>query len=142
MADEKKEQQEQNEQNEQNEQQEQSSSGPGTGTAVKAVAAAAATGAAALAAKKVMSSRGGTSNGNASNGGSPERKGEGDEGEDSIFSSVISGGWEAAREALLPAAEDAAGAAGEYVAQHGPDVLRDRIVPRFVDSFNEARANS
>ncbi len=140
MADEN---QEQNEQNDQNEGQEQSSSSPGTGTAVKAVAAAAATGAAALAAKKVMSSRGGSSNGSSSNGDSPKRKsgGEGDD-EGSILNSVLSGGWEAARDALLPAAEDAAGAAGEYVAQHGPDVLRDRIVPRFVDSFNEARGNS
>jgi hypothetical protein len=135
--------QEQQEQNEQNEQQEQSSSGPGAGTAVKAVAAAAATGAAALAAKKVMSGRGGGSNGGSSNGGSPEREGQGgDEGEGSILNSVLSGGWEAARDALLPAAEDAAGAAGEYVAQHGPDVLRERIVPRFVDSFNEARDSS
>ena len=55
---------------------------------------------------------------------------------------VLSGGWEAARDALLPAAEDAAGAAGEYVAQHGPEILRDRIVPRFVESFNEARGGS
>ena len=69
----------------------------------------------------------------------PERQGD---GEGSILSSVLAGGWEAARDALLPAAEDAAGAAGEYVAQHGPDVLRDRIVPRFVDSFNEARGGS
>lgn len=132
MADENQEQQEQTEQPEQ------ASSVPaGTGTAVKAVAAAAATGAAALAAKKVMSGRGG-SNGSESNGDSPKRQ----EGEDSILSSVLSGGWEAARDALLPAAEDAAGAAGEYVAQHGPDILRDRIVPRFVDSFNEARGSS
>jgi hypothetical protein len=133
MADENQEQQEQNEQ------QEQSSSGSGTGTAVKAVAAAAATGAAALAAKKVMSGRGGSSHGSSSNGDLPERQGD---GEGSILSSVLAGGWEAARDALLPAAEDAAGAAGEYVAQHGPDVLRDRIVPRFVDSFNEARGGS
>lgn len=133
MADENQEQQEQEEQ------QQQSSSGPGTGTAVKAVAAAAATGAAALAAKKVMSGRSSGSNGTSSNGGTPER--QGGEGENSILNSVLSGGWEAARDALLPAAEDAAGAAGEYVAQHGPDVLRERIVPRFVDSFNEARGS-
>jgi hypothetical protein len=125
------------EQQEQTEQQEQSGSGPSaTGTAAKAVAAAAATGAAAFAAKKVMSSR--SSNGDSSNGGKPDRQG----GEGSVLNSVLSGGWEAARDALLPAAEDAAGAAGEYVAQHGPEILRDRIVPRFVDSFNEARGDS
>jgi len=130
MADENQEQQEQG--------QEQTGSGSSvSGTAVKAVAAAAATGAAALAARKVMSGRG--SNGQSSNGGSPKEKVQGGE---SILSSALAGGWEAARDALLPAAEDAAGAAGEYVAQHGPDILRDRIVPRFVDSFNEARGNS
>ena len=59
-----------------------------------------------------------------------------------MLSSALSGGWDAARDALLPAAEDAAAAAGEYVADHGPDVLRDRIVPRFIDSFNEARGGS
>jgi hypothetical protein len=126
-------------QEQQQEQEQQAGSGSpvGTGTAVKAVAAAAATGAAALAAKKVMSAR--SSNGQPSNGGSPQKQAEGGE---SILSSVLSGGWEAARDALLPAAEDAAGAAGEYVAQHGPDILRDRIVPRFVDSFNEARGST
>ena len=134
MADENQEQQEQ----QQGQEQTGSPSSGGTGTAVKAMAAAAATGAAALAAKKVMSAR--SSNGQASNGDSPEKQDEG--GGESILSSALSGGWEAARDALLPAAEDAAGAAGEYVAQHGPDILRERIVPRFVDSFNEARGNA
>jgi hypothetical protein len=132
MADEQQEQQEQTEGTEQS-----ALSNPAAGTAVKAVAAAAATGAAALAAKKVMSGRGG-SNGSSTNGDSPKPQSD----EPSILNSVLSGGWEAARDALLPAAEDAAGAAGEYVAQHGPDILRDRIVPRFVDSFNEARGGS
>jgi hypothetical protein len=59
-----------------------------------------------------------------------------------VLSSVLSGGWEAARDALLPAAEDAAGAAGEWIAQQGPEVLRERIVPRFVESFNDARGGS
>ena len=127
---------EENQEQEQEQQESGSGSPIGTGTAVKAAAAAAATGAAALAAKKVMSSRG--SNGQSSNGGSAKQ----DEGGESILNSVLSGGWEAAREALLPAAEDAAGAAGEYVAQHGPEILRERIVPRFVDSFNEARGSS
>jgi hypothetical protein len=105
------------------------------------VAAAAATGAAALAAKKVMSGRSSSSNGHSSNGDSAERQSDGGDDEGSILNSVLSGGWEAARDALLPAAEDAAGAAGEYVAQHGPEILRDRIVPRFVESFNEARGS-
>lgn len=135
MADENQEQLEQGQQ--QAQEQVGSASPVGTGTAVKAVAAAAATGAAALAAKKVMSAR--SSNGDSSNGDSPQKQ---DERGESILSSALAGGWEAARDALLPAAEDAAGAAGEYVAQHGPDILRDRIVPRFVDSFNEARGGT
>lgn len=129
MADENQEQQEQ--QNESG-----SQSGGVGGTAVKAAAAAAATGVAALAAKKALSGRG-SSNGDSGNGDSPRGQGEG-----SVLKSVLSGGWEAARDALLPAAEDAAGAAGEYVAQHGPEILRERIVPRFVDSFNEGRGGS
>ena len=133
MADENQEQQEQ----ERGQEQTGSGSSAGTGTAVKAMAAAAATGAAALAAKKVISGR--SSNGQSSNGDSAKKQAEGGE---SVLSSALAGGWEAARDALLPAAEDAAGAAGEYVAQHGPDILRDRIVPRFVDSFNEARENA
>lgn len=147
MASKKQEQQEneqqeneQQDEQQQDEEQQSSSGHSGAGTAVKAVAAAAATGAAALAAKKVMSGRGEGSNGSSSNGDTPERQGGGGEG--SMLNSVLSGGWEAARDALLPAAEDAAGAAGEYVAQHGPDILRDRIIPRFVDSFNEAREGS
>jgi hypothetical protein len=112
------------------------SSGIGTGTAAKAVAAAAATGVAALAARKVMSGRG--SNGQLSNGGAPQQQG----GEGSILNSVLSGGWDAARDALLLAAEEAVGAAGEWLAEHGPDVLRERIVPRFVDSFNETRGST
>jgi hypothetical protein len=127
---------------EENEQQEsqpegQAMGGGAAGTAAKAAAAAAATGVAALAAKKALSSRGG-SNGQASNGGSAADKAT--EGP-SMLNSVLSGSWEAARDALMPAAEDAAGAAGEYVAQNGPDFLRDRIVPRFIESFNEARGD-
>jgi hypothetical protein len=131
------------EENQQQEQQHDEGSGAGQGgggasTAVKAAAAAAATGVAAFAAKKALSGRGG-SNGHSSNGGSPSSR-RGDIG--SALNNVLSGGWEAARDALVPAAEDAAGAAGEYLAHSGPDVIRERIVPRFIESFNEARGES
>ena len=112
--------------------------GGGTSTAVKAAAAAAATGVAALAARKALSGRG-SSNGHSSNGGSPSSR-KSDIG--SALNNVLSGGWEAARDALVPAAEDAAGAAGEYLAHNGPDIIRERIVPRFIDSFNQARGES
>ena len=97
---------------------------------MKAAAAAAATGVAAIAAKKALSHR--SSNGQSSNGGSQK----GDMG--SMLSSALSGGWDAARDALVPAAEDAAGAAGEWLAENAPDFVRERIVPRFIESFNEA----
>src|SRR5205814_7372938 len=103
-------------------------------TAVKAAAAVAATGAAAYGAKKALSHRGGDNNGHSSNGSSSSRKG--DMGE--MLNSVLTGGWEAARDALVPAAEDAAGAAGEYLAKNGPDFVRENIVPRFIEGFNEA----
>ena len=35
--------------------------------------------------------------------------------------------------------EDAAESAGKYLAEHGPDVIRDRIVPKFIEAFNEAK---
>ena len=80
-----------------------------------------------------MSHRGSNSgNGNSGSGG--------DVG--SVLGSVLSGGWDAARDALIPAAEDAAGAAGEYLATKGPEIVRDRIVPRFIESFNEAHSAS
>jgi hypothetical protein len=123
------------EQQQESQQSEQGGSG-GKGTAVKAAAAAAATSVAAVAAKKAFSHRG-TSNGQSKNGGSGSSFGDAG----SVLSSVVSSGWDAARDALVPAAEDAAGAAGDYLAKNGPDFVRERIIPRFIDSFNEARSS-
>ncbi len=123
------------EENQQETQQEEQG-GVGKGTAVKAAAAAAATSVAAVAAKKALSNRG-SSNGQSKNGGSSSGSGFGEAG--TVLNSVLSSGWEAARDALIPAAEDAAGAAGEYLAKNGPDFVSERIIPRFIDSFNEAR---
>ena len=118
---------------EQQQESQQGIGGAGKGTAVKAAAAAAATSVAALAAKKALSHRG-------SNSGNGDSASGGDAG--SVLSSVLSGGWDAARDALIPAAEDAAGAAGEYLASKGPEIVRDRIVPRFIESFNEANSGN
>ena len=117
-----------------NQQQEERSGegGGGTSTAVKAAAAAAATSVAAIAAKKALSNRGD------SNGGSGSQ--HGDMG--SMLNSALSGGWDAAKDALIPAAEDAAGAIGEWLAENAPDVVTERIVPRFIESFNEASGGS
>jgi hypothetical protein len=108
--------------------------GAGKGTTAKAVAAAAATGVAAVVAKKALANRG-SSNGNSGNGGSGSSKSDAG----SIMNTVLTSGWDAARDALLPAAEDAAGAVGGYLAENGPEIVRERIVPRFIESFNEAR---
>ena len=107
----------------------------GGGSGLKAAAAAAAAaGAAALIARKALSSGGGTNGAQSTNGGGSEGSRQGS----TMFGSIASGGWDAARDALLPAAEDAADAIGKFVAQNAPDVVRDRIVPRFIASFNEA----
>jgi len=111
------------------------SGGSSAGTAMKAAAAAAATGVAALAARKALSGRG-HQNGSGKNASSANSDSE------SIFSSMLTGGWEAARDSLLPAAEHAAEAAGEFLAQNGPEVIRERIVPRFIESFNQASGES
>jgi hypothetical protein len=116
-------------------QQAQQGGGAGKGTAVKAAAAAAATSVAALAAKRALSNRGG-SNGQPGNGGSASSRSD----PESILGTVLTSGWDAARDALLPAAEDAAGALGAYLAENGPEIIRERIVPRFIESFNDARA--
>jgi len=115
-------------------QQTQQGAGAGKGTTAKAVAAAAATSVAAVVAKRALSNRG-SSNGDSGNGGSGSSKGDAG----SILNTVLTSGWDAARDALLPAAEDAAGAVGGYLAENGPDIVRERIVPRFIESFNEAR---
>lgn len=104
--------------------------GNATRTAMKAAAAAAATGAAAVAMKKVLSSG---SNGS-ENGESGKKSGN----SQSLVKSVASGSWDAAQDALVPLAADAAAAAGKYLAANGPDVVKEQIVPRFIESFNEA----
>ena len=107
--------------------------GSGARTAVKAAAAAAVTGAAAMAARKALSS----SNGKSGGGGSSPAKGRGS----STLTQIASGGWDAARDAVVPLAEDAAGAAGTWLAKNGPEIVRDKIVPRFITSFNEAKGD-
>jgi hypothetical protein len=115
------------------------SSGVGS-TALKAAAAAAAAGAAAIVARKALShDSGGSESGRSSNGGSANGKSKSSGLSSGALGTIAAGGWEAARDALLPAAEDAAAAAGTFVGENAPDVVRDRIVPRFIESFNEAR---
>jgi hypothetical protein len=53
---------------------------------------------------------------------------------DSLLSTVL----RSASGSLLPLAEEAADAAGRWTAENAPEVVRDRIVPRFIESFNDA----
>jgi hypothetical protein len=57
----------------------------------------------------------------------------------SLVTSIASGSWEAAQDAIVPLAADAAAAAGKYLAQSGPDVVKEQIVPKFISAFNEAK---
>jgi len=106
-------------------------------TAAKAAVAAAATGAAAVAVKKVLDSRSNGSNGSSNGDDSGARTKSGDT--KALVTSIASGSWDAAQDALVPLAGDVAAAAGKYVAQNGPDVIKDQIIPKFIEAFNEAR---
>ena len=113
--------------------------GGGAGnTALKAVAAAAATTAATIAVKKALSQDNGD-RGNGSNGGSSSSGSGSKSGASGIIASAASTSWDAASDVLLPLADDAAEAAGKYVATHGPEIIRERIVPKFIEAFNDAK---
>jgi hypothetical protein len=110
----------------------QSASNGGHSTALKAAAAAAATGAATLAVRKAMS------HGESRDDEEGGTKSRGSGNTSALLRSAGSSAWEAASNALLPMAEDAAEAAGKYLAEKAPDVVRERIVPRFIEAFNNS----
>jgi hypothetical protein len=101
-------------------------------TALRAAAIAAASGATAIAARKAFSDR--------QQGGSSKQQNGG--GPDSLFGGMLGSGLHAAKDSLLPFAEDAARAAGEYLGSNGPDVVRETIVPAFVEGFQQAQKSS
>jgi len=106
-------------------------SGGAGNTAIKAAAAAAATAATTYAVRKALSH---DSENGSSNGSDSSKKRSGSAG---ILASAAATSWDAASDVLLPLADDAAEAAGKYVATHGPEILRERIVPKFIESFND-----
>jgi hypothetical protein len=106
-------------------------SGGAGNTAIKAAAAAAATAATTYAVRKALSH---DSESGSSNGSDSSQKRSGTSG---ILASAAATSWDAASDVLLPLADDAAEAAGKYVATHGPDILRERIVPKFIEAFND-----
>jgi hypothetical protein len=98
-----------------------------------AAAAAAATTAATYAVKKALSHDNGHS---ASNGnGSSKVKSAGS----GLIASAAATSWDAASDVLLPMADEAAESAGKYVATHGPEILRERLIPKFIEAFNDAK---
>jgi hypothetical protein len=91
-------------------------------TALRAAAIAAGTTAATAAARKALRSSGS----------------EGAGARATIVAALLSA-WEAAQEHVLPPAEDAMEAIGRFLATDAPEVLRDRLVPRLVEAFEDAR---
>ena len=51
---------------------------------------------------------------------------------------LLAAAWDSASDSLLPLAEDAAEAAGRWVAENAPAVIRERLLPRFIESFRAA----
>lgn len=101
-------------------------------TALRAAAIAAASGATAIAARKAFSS-------DRQQGGSSKQQNGGSPGGESLFGGMLGSGFHAAKDSLLPFAEDAARAAGEYLGNSGPDVVRETIVPSFIEGFQKAQ---
>ena len=56
----------------------------------------------------------------------------------SVLSSAASSAWESAQGVILPIADDAMAAAGKYLAEEAPDLVRERLVPKFIEAFNDA----
>jgi hypothetical protein len=117
--------------------QEQQSTGNGSDarkTAFRAAAIAAASGATAIAARKAFS-------GSQSQQENASKQQNG-VGGDSLVGGMVGSGLNAARDSLLPFAEQAANAAGEYLASNGPDFVRETIVPAFIEGFQGAQQSS
>ena len=108
--------------------------------AVRAAAIAAATGATAFAAKKALSGREQSGGGDDQTQQRQKRRRRNDD--ESVITEMVRSGWHAAKDSLVPFAEDAAGAAGEWVGREGPELLRETIVPRFVRGFEKSRRSA
>jgi hypothetical protein len=102
------------------------------GSALTTAAVAAAAGAAVYGLRKAFAHDGGRSH-------DDDREDDGDdEKRGSRGGSLLDTVWGSASGSLLPIAEEAADAAGKWVAENSPELLRDRILPRFIESFQDA----
>ena len=108
------------------------SNGSAAKTAVRAAAVAAVSGATALAAKKAFGG------GSGSDEEKEERSRRG-RGNDDVLRSMVSSAWDSAKDSVLPMIEEAASHAGEYLAHSTPELIRETIVPKFIDGFEHAR---
>jgi hypothetical protein len=110
--------------------------------ALATAAVAAAAGVAAYGLRKALTSGSATSlvpsRGDEDDGEDGEENGDGNGGGGLRGSSFLATVLDSASSSLLPLAEEAADAAGKWTAENAPDVVRDRIVPRFIESFNDA----
>ena len=61
---------------------------------------------------------------------------------DSLRSAIESMSWGRAQDLAVPLAERAASAAGEFVAREAPEVVTDRLIPRFISAFEKARSKN
>jgi hypothetical protein len=128
---------EQTESREQQGGEEQSNGGNGSHkTALRAAAIAAATGATAIAARKALSGR------DQSSGQAKSKSGGSSGADESMLGEMLASGWGAAKDSLLPFAEEAADAAGEWVGRNGPELVRDTLVPRFIRGFERTRESA
>ena len=105
----------------------------GRKTVLRAAALAAASGATAIAAKKAFSGR---------HESQSREGGKSQSNDESLFSSMLTSGWDSARDSLLPFAEEAATGAGEFVARNAPEVVRETLVPNFISGFENAKKKS
>jgi hypothetical protein len=106
--------------------------------ALATAAAAAAAGAAVYGLRKALASGG---NGSASRSEhDDDYEDDGDEGEESSMGGggMLQSVWESASESFVPLAEQLADAAGKWVAENSPDLVRDQLVPRFIEAFQDA----
>jgi hypothetical protein len=109
-------------------------SGGGRHSLVRAAALAAASGATAVVARRAFEHTGGDAKQRSQPDAAKPRRGD-----ESVLGSVLQSSWDAARDSLVPLAEEAADHAGRFVAESAPDFVRDSIVPRFISSFEKAR---
>jgi hypothetical protein len=109
----------------------------------KMAALAAAGGATAFAAKKALESRTSGEGGPSSSRRTRARNSNGNAASRNtvaLLSAALDHGWNAAKDTLTPIVGDASTRAGNYVAEHAPEVVRDVVIPRFIAGFERARS--